>query len=83
VFGISEATAAVCETIATIWPHRFGGTELRDELSLGEDGLGLDSVEVVELLMACEERFGREAGEELLATAPLTIERVARYFARD
>jgi acyl carrier protein len=69
------------EIIVATWPHRFGYDELRDDVSLGEDGIGLDSVEVAELVFACEEHYGRAATEELFATVPLTIERVADHFA--
>ena len=31
---------------------------LSDDLPLGEDGLGLDSIAIVEVVVECEDRFG-------------------------
>jgi acyl carrier protein len=73
-------TASIRGLIAARWPHRFDPGELGDNVSLGEDGLGLDSVEIVEVITACEEYCGRLATEELFAVVPLTIERMADYF---
>jgi acyl carrier protein len=52
---VAEAAYAV---LALRWPGRFGGIQLTDEVSLGGEGLGLDSIEIVELLLDCEERVG-------------------------
>jgi acyl carrier protein len=73
--------ALIREIIVKSWPHRFSPDELRNDLSLGSDGLGLDSVEVAEVVLACEARAGITATNELFAVAPLTIDRVASYFA--
>ena len=54
---------------------------LPDDLKLGPDGLGFDSVRVVELLLACEDHFGVAFPAELLA-APLTIGMLVAH-ARD
>jgi acyl carrier protein len=40
--------------------------DVTDDAALGEDGLGLDSVGVVDLLFACEERFGIELPAEVV-----------------
>jgi acyl carrier protein len=63
------------------WPARFSAADLRDDVPLDDGGLGLDSVEIVEILFACEERWGVRVGEELFDGAPLTIERLAEHFA--
>jgi acyl carrier protein len=76
-----ELVAATRQTIVASWPHRFDYGELRNDISLGEGGLGLDSVEIVEVVLACEELCGRTAGEELFARE-LTVERIAEHFAR-
>ncbi len=73
--------AFIREAVAATWPHRFAPGELRDDVSLGEEGLGLDSVELVQVILACEERCGRQATESLFDRVPLTIELLARYFA--
>ncbi len=56
---------------------------LREDVALGEYGLGLDSLEVVQLIFACEDRWGMRASEGLFTAPPLTIERVAREFSAD
>lgn len=73
--------ALIREIIATSWAHRFSTEQLRNDVSLGSDGLGLDSVEVAEVLLACEERSGIAATRELFEIVPLTIDHVAEYFA--
>jgi acyl carrier protein len=72
---------AVREIIEATWPQRFAPGQVRDDTPLGEDGLGLDSVEVVEVILACEEQAGRRATEALFAALPLTPGRIARHFA--
>ena len=79
--GYEEMVALVREIILTSWPHRFSSEQLRNDVSLGSDGLGLDSVEVAEVLLACEERSGVAATSELFETIPLAIDHVADYFA--
>ena len=52
-------------------------------MSLGEGGLGLDSIEIVELILLCEERAGIaiSRAEELLETGPLTIASLIAHLA--
>jgi acyl carrier protein len=76
-----QVAASIREILVTSWPHRFEFDGLPDDLSLGEDGLGLDSVELAEVVLTCEEAFGRPATEELFATVTLTIAQVADHFA--
>ena len=73
--------ADVREIILGNWPQRFEPDELGDDVPLGEEGLGLDSVELVEVVLACEERCGRLATEELFARPPLTISLLVDHFA--
>ncbi len=72
--------AAIRELIVRRWPHRFNQDGIGDSLSLGSDGLGLDSIEIVEVITACEELLGRPATEDLFAALPLSVERIANYF---
>jgi len=46
---------------------------------IGPSGLGLDSVAIVELLVACEERFGVAFPDQLLDVHPLTIGTLVRH----
>ena len=73
-------TAAIREIALTRWPGRFTPEMLGDDTPLGEDGLGLDSIELVELALACEERGAGEVDEELIRQQPLTIRHLAAHF---
>lgn len=62
---------------------RVGGAGVTDDDELtGAEGVGFDSVRVVELLLACEERFGVELPAEELLSTPLTIRRLPERVAR-
>ena len=53
-----------------------GGTDpatLGDDLRLGSDGAGLDSISMVELLLDCEARFGIAVHERILMDGALTL----------
>ncbi|MGZ5433992.1 MAG: hypothetical protein ACXW5U_26815 [Thermoanaerobaculia bacterium] len=54
------------------------GTTLDEELPLGAEGLGLDSIAIAEVLLECEERFGASCGQ-LLESDGLTIARLVRH----
>ena len=56
--------------------------DLQDELPLGPLGLGLDSVGIVELLLACEERFGFPFPPALFDDGGLTVGRLIEYVRR-
>ena len=49
------------------------GGPLPDDLPLGPAGLGLDSVGIVELLLACEDAFGTRFDATFLERGPLTV----------
>ncbi|MBV9497618.1 MAG: acyl carrier protein [Acidobacteria bacterium] len=54
--------------------HRFSNhASLDPTLPLGAHGLALDSIAIVEVLMACEEQFGVTIAADLLAGEPLTV----------
>lgn len=68
------------DMLTEISPRRASRNELGDQTQLDSSGLGLDSVELVELLLACEERFG-VAVDGLLEHGDLTFGRVVNHFA--
>jgi acyl carrier protein len=79
--------AQVAETVYAVlakrWPGRFGDTELSERSSLGGEGLGLDSIEMVELLLDCEERLGGSRDPDgLLENGEVTIGRLIDHLAR-
>jgi acyl carrier protein len=55
--------------------------DLTDDLPLGEGGVGLDSIAVVELLLEGEERWGVPV-LDLIEGPPLRIGDVVEHFAR-
>lgn len=54
-------------------PLRWRERELSDRMALGEDGLGLDSVRLLEVVLACEDRFGVTLEVEALKTDVPTL----------
>ena len=66
------------ETVALLWPGRFSESQLHDEVSLGEDGLGLDSIEIVELILEAGERLGIPGydADAPLRDGPVTLGRL-------
>jgi acyl carrier protein len=75
-----EIVASIRALIARRWPERFTVAELDDQRSLGSEGLGLDSIEIVEVITACEQLLGREADAALFASVPLTMASMADFF---
>ncbi|MGZ7080241.1 MAG: phosphopantetheine-binding protein [Thermoanaerobaculia bacterium] len=47
--------------------------ELIPDLRLGADGLGLDSIALVEVLLECEEAFGVALAADALSAPSLTV----------
>jgi len=56
-----------------------GPDELRDDLDLGPEGFGLDSISLIELLIVCEDRFGCPFPYTLFDDGPLTVGRLLRH----
>jgi hypothetical protein len=79
-----DGTAIVYDALAALWPGRFGPDPLPEDASLGEGGLGLDSIELVELLLECAERAGRPASEDLdlLDAGPITLGQLIDHLNR-
>jgi acyl carrier protein len=79
-----EIAAAVYRVLVTRWPGRFVRDQLADDVSLGSDGLGLDSIEIVEVLLACDQdaAAGTVRVEELLENGPITVGRLIDHLVR-
>jgi acyl carrier protein len=73
----SETARIVRETVALLWPGRYGESQLQDQVSLGGEGLGLDSIEIVELVLEASERMGIPGyhADASLEAGPLTLGR--------
>jgi acyl carrier protein len=78
-----EARAAdLRRLILTFLPAAQGSeADLIDDLPVGDQGLGLDSVAIVELLVACEARWKVPFPATLLQQ-PLTIGTLTRHLTR-
>ena len=63
-------------------PAATKGTPLAFDLSLAEDGLGFDSVGLVELLLAGEDLFGAGFAANVLADPPLTVGKLMAHAGR-
>ena len=75
----AKSVLAVAQIILTRWPQRFGPEQLHADAILGEEGLGLDSIEIAEVVLACEDMGGAPASAELFSVQPLTLGRVAEH----
>lgn len=71
-----EARDIVLEIVSSHAPDVSRGDLLVDDLPLGTDGLGLDSIAIAEVLLECEVRFGVPLSHLLEAGEPLTIGRL-------
>jgi acyl carrier protein len=73
-----QTAAVVRDALAELWPGRFDESQLREEAVLGQGGLGLDSIDIVELVLECEERAGRArfATDQVLDGEPITLGRL-------
>jgi acyl carrier protein len=76
-----EVISMIESIIRTTWPSQFSSAELHEDTLLGDGGLELDSVDIVEILYACEDACGIEMSTDLFEGPPLTIERVAQHFS--
>jgi acyl carrier protein len=78
-----QIAAAVYTILDTRWSGRFDRSRLRDQVSLGSEGLGLDSIEIVELLLDCEEQVSGEVDPDaLLETGEISIGRLIDHLAQ-
>ena len=76
----AETAATVRELLLNHLESPRTADELPDELALGDDGLGLDSIAVVEVLLECEERWDISP-TALIEGPPLRIGDVVDFFA--
>jgi hypothetical protein len=75
----TDVAGVVLDLVVAACP-RVSPARLHDGTRLDGEGLGLDSIELVEVLLGCEERYGIPV-EQLLDGAPLTYGRVIDHFA--
>src|SRR4051794_40236877 len=73
---------AVRDLLLEHWPGRVDANQLGEHVPLGGGGLGLDSIGVVGVVLACGEIAGPGATEELILDGPPTIHRRASQLGR-
>jgi acyl carrier protein len=74
-----EAAAKVRQLIQLRAPLVWRDRELLDGVALGRDGLGLDSIAIVELMLACEAALGIPFPATLFDTGPITVGRLIAH----
>ena len=75
----TESIAAIVRDIVRARVSRIAaGEEIPDDITLGEDGLGLDSIAIAEVVLDCELRFGVGVAA-LLEGEPLTLTRLVTH----
>jgi hypothetical protein len=81
--GRLDSVAIVRETLASRWPDRVADAEVSEDVALGEGGLGLDSIDIAELVLECEARAGRpgRSVDELFEGGPITVGRLIDHLA--
>jgi acyl carrier protein len=79
----SKTAVVVRDVLGALWPGRFDERQLEEHVSLGEEGLALDSIEIVELVLECGDRVGVPGydADELLENAPVTLGRLIDHLA--
>jgi acyl carrier protein len=81
-------TASVADQVRAliieVLPPSASSEDVTDEAELGESGLGLDSVALVDLLCACEDHFGISLPAEVLldGEAGLSVADLIRHVSR-
>lgn len=61
------------KVVSDLLHKRARGAALHPDLPLGNGGLELDSVALVDVLLECEEAFGITIAAEMLAAPSLTV----------
>jgi acyl carrier protein len=65
--------ASIEHEILGILGRRHSRVALTPETSLGSEGMGLDSIAIVEVLLECEEHFGVLLASDMLSADGITI----------
>ena len=73
----SDLPGEVRKLIEQIAPSSWERGEFHDQLPLLQ--IGLDSIDLVELLLSCETQFNIPFSAELLAETPLTVGRLINH----
>lgn len=75
----TDADAIVRRVLSTRAPLQWRDCALTDDLQLGSTGMGLDSVAIVELLLACEEALGVRIPPTVFDEGQLSVGRLIAF----
>ena len=73
---------AVLEIVRTRAARPLSLDEVSGDMTLGSDGLGLDSIAIAEVLLDCQQRFGVSV-TVLLEGEPLTLRRLVAHLQQE
>jgi acyl carrier protein len=76
-----DVAVVIREVLRSRTPLTWRDRELPDDLRLGGQGLGLDSVSIVELMLDCEEALAISFAADLF-DGPMTVGRLVDYAVR-
>jgi len=83
----SESLSSIAQTVRGIIGSFAQGTglpeHLPDDLLLMDDGLGFDSIRVVELLFVCEEEFGVTITTEITEDTVIDVGTIVTLINRE
>jgi acyl carrier protein len=78
----SPAARIVRGIVQNRTPPSWRGREIPIDVRLGDGGLGLDSIALVELLLECEEAIGIPFPPDLFDPGPITLGRLIEHVRR-
>ncbi|HYC59816.1 MAG TPA: phosphopantetheine-binding protein [Thermoanaerobaculia bacterium] len=73
---------AVLEIVRARAARPLSFDELSNDVTLGSDGLGLDSIAIAEVLLDCQQKFGVSV-TGLLEGEPLTLRRLVAHLQQE
>jgi acyl carrier protein len=79
----TDLAAVVRRTVRQHVPSAWQTRDVPDTTPLGRDGLGLDSVGIVELLLDCEQASGVSFPMAAFGERPLTVGILVEHVQRD
>lgn len=81
--SISRADTAITSILRERLPLAARESPLADDTRLGAQGLGFDSVAIVEIILECEAALGIAFPAALFDDGPITVGRLRRHAARE
>jgi acyl carrier protein len=79
---MDDVVTVVRNTVRARVPDAWYGRDLPDDTAVGQAGLGLDSIAIVELLLDCEAALGVPFPAAIFDSGPLTVRRLIDHARR-